>query len=235
MSKKPLKKSELKKDIQWRTKKRNKKVLINPEYHVIICEGTKTEPNYFEGLKNEINGRFKNRIELKILPTGKGRREALSEAKRIVSKSVNHIGYVWIVYDKDDFPKDEFDNVVFMCKSINKNNDKIDDDELKTYYNVLWSNECIEFWFLLHFIDLKSDISRNEYIDKINEQFKNNELKEEYKKNLDNIYEILRTRLEYAKSRAKDIIKENKNSSPSNIKPGTTVYKIFDKLEDYLE
>lgn len=219
----------------WRKKKRNKKILINPEYHLIICEGTKTEPNYFDSLKEEINQKFKNRISLKIHPSGKGRMKALKEAKKIVRDSINHISHVWLVYDKDDFPKDDFDNVVSACNELNSQNNILDEDELKTEYHTLWSNECIEFWFLLHFIDLKSDIDRKEYINKINEQFEENGIDIKYTKNSREIYSILRSNIFVAINRAKNIIKENENVPPSKIKPGTTVYEIFEKLLLYLK
>ncbi|WP_304969408.1 RloB family protein, partial [Romboutsia ilealis] len=45
------------------------------------------------------------------------------------------------MYDKDDFPLDNFDNTQYSAekrKEIRK-------------YRVAWSNECIELWFVLHF------------------------------------------------------------------------------------
>lgn len=48
---------------------------------------------------------------------------------------------VWLMYDKDDFPLDDFDNTQYSAlsrKDIRK-------------YKVAWSNECIELWFVLHF------------------------------------------------------------------------------------
>lgn len=235
MSNKPAKKSEIKEDASWRNKTRNRKIMINPEYHLIICEGTKTEPNYFKGLKEEINAKFKNRISLDIVPSGTGRMKALQEAQKIVQKSINHISHVWLVYDKDDFANYEFDNVVYSCSAINAQNRELDDEHSKTEYHALWSNECIEFWFLLHFIDLKSDIHRKDYIKKINEQFKLNGIHREYEKNADDMYQILRKYLFGAIDRAKKIINENLDLSASQIKPGTAVYEIFEKLSSYLK
>lgn len=232
MSNKPLKKSE--QEISWRNKKRKKRKKINPEYHLIICEGTKTEPKYFQKLKEEINQKYSERLQVQIEPSGKGRLEALKEAQQHVKKSLNHISYVWLVYDKDDFPKDEFDNVYFKCKHINEINEELPECDLKTYYYALWSNECIEFWFLLHFIDLKSDIPRTKYISKLNEQYAINKVGR-YSKSSDNTYEILRSRLDVAIERAKKIIEENIDIPPSKIKPGTMVHLIFEKLKKYLD
>ena len=45
MSLKPPKKSD--KEKNWMRKRQDRRILIQPEYHLIITEGTKTEPQYF--------------------------------------------------------------------------------------------------------------------------------------------------------------------------------------------
>ena len=45
MSLKPLKASDMGKE--WMSKRRDGRRSINPEYHLIVTEGTKTEPKYF--------------------------------------------------------------------------------------------------------------------------------------------------------------------------------------------
>ena len=52
MSLKPVKKSDRGKS--WMQPRRDSKRTIQPEYHLIITEGTKTEPLYFEALKERI-------------------------------------------------------------------------------------------------------------------------------------------------------------------------------------
>ncbi len=52
MSLKPPKKSDL--DKEWMSKRYERKKKIQPEYHLIITEGTKTEPNYFKSMKDLI-------------------------------------------------------------------------------------------------------------------------------------------------------------------------------------
>lgn len=69
MSLKPVKKSDRGKS--WMQPRRDSKRTIQPEYHLIITEGTKTEPLYFEALKERINARFPNRIHMDIVGKGK--------------------------------------------------------------------------------------------------------------------------------------------------------------------
>ena len=56
MSLKPPKKSDL--DKTWMKARRDKPKKIQPEYHLIITEGTDTEPAYFEAMKEVINRKF---------------------------------------------------------------------------------------------------------------------------------------------------------------------------------
>lgn len=40
---------------EWKQSRIDKKNHIRPEYHLIVTEGKKTEPNYFTGFKELIN------------------------------------------------------------------------------------------------------------------------------------------------------------------------------------
>lgn len=56
MSLKPPKKSDLGKS--WMKPRRDKNILICPEYHLIVTEGTETEPQYFEAIRTIINSQY---------------------------------------------------------------------------------------------------------------------------------------------------------------------------------
>ena len=47
---------------------------------------------------------------------------------------------------------------------LNKNNPELQ-------YHVAWSNECIEFWFILHFDYYTANNHRTEYISFLNNKF----------------------------------------------------------------
>ena len=51
-------------------KKPDRAIRIQPEYHLIVTEGTDTEPAYFESVKNVINKQYPKKIQLEIY--GKG-------------------------------------------------------------------------------------------------------------------------------------------------------------------
>ncbi len=97
MSKKPTKKSDLGK--RWLEPRKGKIVPSPPEYHLIVTEGTKTEPLYFEGLKQVINNKYKGKIEIQIEGEGKNTLSLLKKAEEHVRNNLNPIKHVWLVYD----------------------------------------------------------------------------------------------------------------------------------------
>lgn len=212
---------------EWYAKKRNKSILISPEKHLILCEGTKTEPNYFQEIKERINNKYRDKINIDVCPSGKGRLDLLNQAKQKVENSKVNYNHVWLVYDKDDFNKDEFDNTVYKIQAINKESD--------TQYHALWSNQCVEVWFLLHFIDLKVDVNREEYIKKINENWKRIGIQGQYTKNDCQIYNKLEKYQDMAVKRAQKIIFENEGKAPSQIAPASMIYELIEMLGIYLK
>lgn len=222
MSMKPRKKSDSQK--KWMTDRRDRRITIAPEYHLIVTEGTKTEPQYFDGLRKDINRLYKGRISIVIEGVGQGANTLtlLERAQKIVEKEPDKYKHVWLVYDKDDFPKDDFDNTYFKCKALSNCNSSV------TFHS-LWSNECIEYWFLLHFMALDSALHRNEYYPKLTDC-----LGTKYEKNREDIYTLLKPNIKRAIDNAKRVEANNEGMPPSQCTPGTAVYKIFEMLESYL-
>lgn len=68
MSLKPPKKSDL--DKSWMKARRDKPKKIQPEYHLIITEGTDTEPAYFGAMRDIINSTYSDRIQLGVHGAG---------------------------------------------------------------------------------------------------------------------------------------------------------------------
>jgi len=229
MSRQP-KKSDLNKP--WMRPRRDKQIITMPEYHLIVTEGTKTEPGYFEGLRNEINQRYgKGRINIKIEGTGRNTLSLVDRAQKYVEQSNNPIKHVWLVYDHDDFPRDNFDNTAHKCISLSSDGKGGDSDVI---YHALWSNQCIELWFILHFDYYQINAHRDDYIPKLT-AFLESKRVGRYEKNRSDIYAVLRPHLEDAIRNAEKLIKQHGSDIPSRNTPGTMVFKIFDYLSDYIK
>ena len=222
MSLKPLKKSDLEKG--WMKKRRDKAIRIQPEYHLIVTEGTETEPQYFQAVKDIINRKYRDKIQLDIFGEGDNTLSLFEKAKSRVSKNANGYKHVWLVYDTDDFPADHINRTAELC--VQNSNDDIQ-------YHAIWSNQCIELWYLLHFSFFHSDIHRQGYWPKLTKRLKNIGAGE-YSKGRPDMYEILKPYMEIAIGNAKRLDQMNAGRTPANSAPGTKVYELIELLKPYL-
>lgn len=152
---------------QWK-KKRRKEYLEQKEYrYYIFCEGEQTEPQYFNGFKRliEDNPIYKEMVLIEIEPCAAETMRVIGKAEKYVAKNKIDKGQIWCVYDKDSFPSGDFNGVVSRANQLNQQN-------LNLQYHCAWSNECIEFWFLLHFAYYTANNHRTEYISFLNDKFK---------------------------------------------------------------
>lgn len=116
MSLKPPKKSDLGKS--WMKPRRDKNILICPEYHLIVTEGTETEPQYFEAIRTIINSQYRDKIQLDIHGAGDNTLSLLDKAMNLVMNNPNGYKHVWIVYDTDDFPAKRINKTNELCINI---------------------------------------------------------------------------------------------------------------------
>ena len=133
---------------------------------LVVCEGTQTEPNYFNEAISEINKTLEDKYKLKVEVIGKGMNttslvksvdDILNEIDTYKLKTVPY-GKIFVVFDKDSFSNELFNEAIKMCH--------------KKGYIPLWSNQAIEYWFLLHFNYIDSKMDRNMYKKKLNDYFK---------------------------------------------------------------
>ena len=230
MSLRPTKKTDLGKAWLKGRGSNSKARKIQPEYHLIVTEGTNTEPNYFGALRDEINKRFKNKVDLekinlRVEGIGDNTINLFYKAKALADESANGYKHVWLVYDTDDFPPERINETAELCR-MNSTEDR--------EFHALWSNQCIELWFLLHFAYYHSDIHRREYWPKLTAHL-NRIGAGDYKKNREDLFEVLRPYMKTAIANAERLARNNEGKNPSASAPGTEVYQIFEKLKSYLE
>lgn len=177
---------------------------------LIVCEGTKTEPNYFRSFevlsaKVEIRGTGRNTLSL------------VHYAERILDERDEEFDEVWLVFDKDSFSSVSFNNAVFFCQA---HHDK--------GFRVAYSNEAFELWYLLHFELITKPISRFNYNAMLSKR-----MKTYYKKNLPNMYQQLLPRQPLAIENAK-LLYEKRSNSPAKDNPSTTVFQLVEELNSHL-
>lgn len=222
MSLKPPKKSDLNKS--WMKPKPDRKMKLQPEYHLIVSEGTDTEPAYFETIRDIINRQYREKIQLEVAGEGDNTISLFWKARQRAVENANVYRHVWIVYDTDDFPAEHIDRVVELCKE-NSTED--------TEYHAIWSNQCVELWYLLHFSYMQSDIHRTEYWSKLS-GWLTGICAGTYEKNRKDMYQVLLPFMDYAIANAKRLEIQNKGKLPSRSAPGTKIYELVEKLKPYL-
>ena len=215
---------------EWKRKRQKEYLEQKTDLFYIFCEGERTEPNYFEGFKKNIesNPIYKNMVLIKIEPCGAGTMRVINQAETYVTRNNIKRGQIWCVYDKDSFPAKDFNCVVEKANSLNCQNPNLQ-------YKVAWSNECIEFWFILHFDNYTSNNHRKGYIKYLDEKFTKLGIVI-YQKNMPNIFDILVT---YGNPRlaikyAKRIIESATTKKPAQTAPGTKVHELVELLSKFL-
>nr|WP_295924639.1 RloB family protein [uncultured Dyadobacter sp.] len=122
-------------------------------YYLIVCEGERTEPNYFEGLKRDLPKGVLTAFQIDIEGLGMNTQSLVDEAVRLrdvyEKETGRAVDNLWVVFDRDSFAANEFNNAIDSC------------DAREIY--CAWSNEAFELWYLLHFHYYNTAIGRHDY------------------------------------------------------------------------
>ena len=214
----------------WKKKRRQEYLEKKEHRYYIFCEGQQTEPLYFEGFKRliEDNPVYRDMVLIEIEPCQAETMRVLGMAERYVKKNKIQRGQIWCVYDKDSFPASDFNGVADRAERLSQENRDLP-------YHAAWSNECIEFWFLLHFAYYTSNNHRSEYIHFLNDKFQEMGIGK-YQKNMKNIFHILleKGNPKLAIRYAKRIMAAGHGMTPAETTPGTKVHELVEELAKYL-
>lgn len=176
------------------------------ERFLIVCEGDKTEPNYFRCFRVP-----KDVIDVRGF--GFNPSKLVEKAKEL--KSQGDYDQVWCVFDRDDWPKQDFNNAIANAS--------------REGFKIAYSNEAFELWYVLHFEFLNTGLPRKDYIDKLDKL-----LKSKYKKNSDLIYEEIENLQSAAIKRAKSLLQQYSPQNPENDNPSTTVHLLVEELNKFI-
>lgn len=208
MSRKPEKISDIGKR-HSKPVRQNRKERVERKIILIVCEGTKTEPNYFLAFRDYLNNPTIN-----ILPIGVAKNTLSLVEEAIELKRCHSADEVWCVFDKDSFPDYEFDNAIKKAKANG--------------LEVAYSNEAFEIWYLYHFDYHTSALSRSVYKDRISQK-----INKKYEKNDPSIFYDLLDKMDVAISNAKKRHEEiGDHGILSSSNPVTLVYKLVCHLKN---
>lgn len=191
---------------------------------LIVCEGLNTEKDYFNHLRC-----YCRLSATEVIAVG-GAGDPIRVVQRAKSEcEKSHFDQTWVVFDKDDFPADNFDNAIHMAENAG--------------FGVAYSNQAFEYWLILHFEDHQGGgMHRDLYNEKLNEYlnpynvFYDGKGRKKISSSFFNMLmesdEVGREkRIDLAMRRAEKVHALHKNAaSPASAESSTTVYKLVQEL-----
>lgn len=188
---------------------------------LIVSEGSKTEPIYFKSLKRNLRLAM---IEVEIIGEGAApinvvdrAIELREERKRLATKSIAKVAYevIYCVIDVEaPVPHESLARAIDKAKG-----NKLD---------VILSNPCFEFWYILHFRKTSAPFNSSQ---KVKSTLRN--IHPAYNESDTTIFEVLSNKTDVAVKNSKEVLKEQHNDEEDlrNCNPSTHVHKIVEYLQ----
>lgn len=198
-------------------KKNSTKELVS--YFLIVCEGEKTEPNYFKAFPKKVG---KVIYDIEFEGGGISTLKVVEKAIELRDKSKQKYDRVWAVFDRDSFKANSFNSAIFKAKANG--------------IECAWSNEAFELWYLLHFHNRITAMNRDEYKkaieDAVNDKIGKKNKIYKYEKNDPNMYTLLDKigRQDLAIKWATSLNAKVVGEAFANYNPITQVYKLVEEL-----
>lgn len=198
-------------------------VLTEKPSILIVCEGEKTEPSYFNQFRI---------TSANVKSVGEGYNTVSLVNRALALAQQGNYDQVWCVFDKDDFNDNDFNSAIQKAEANN--------------FGVAYSNQAFEYWLLLHFNDHQGGgMHRDSYNDKINEHLKPFEViyngngtklvEEDFFELLDGIDDrTSRKRAEFAIDRAERNYNNFDHTNPAREESSTTVFRLVRELLKYV-
>ena len=183
---------------------------LKPRRILIVCEGTKTEPDYFK--KFEANPEVFDGIDVQGI--GYNTVSLITEAIRRKNEAIQRKEpYIetWCVFDKDDFSIESFEKAIKMAEQ----------NQIRCAYSI----EAFEIWYMLHFNFYETAFSRSQYEEKLSEL-----LEKPYLKNDPEMYSLLIKRQSRAIQNARKLYDKQCSLPYKDRNPITTVFQLVEKL-----
>jgi hypothetical protein len=134
----------------------------------------------------------------------------------------NEYDHYWVVFDKDATSGDQFNAAITLAESKG--------------FQVAYSNQAFELWFLLHFDYVSGPMHRNQYSDRLRIL-----LGFTYTKHIDTarlMFRVLLDRQLIAIENAKRLYNQYDNGfgyrNPAEEESSTTVYQLVEKLRSFM-
>jgi hypothetical protein len=186
---------------------------------LIVCEGKKTEPNYFEDIRQELR---LPKTEVRVLHSDAGTepRQIVDYAEAVFLEDPS-FDIVYAVFDRDEHKTYH----VALNRAGQLDLGLKNDFKKKIRFHAVPTVPCFELWILLHFVDVKAFGDRHEVIARVGEHIKG------YTKGLKGVFGLTAEKLDVASARAEKLREAFKAEAGTD--PFTTVDELVAKLLSY--
>lgn len=174
---------------------------------LILCEGERTEPAYFESFRTP-------KVVLRIEGIGTDPLDIIRKAKR--RQTEEEFDQTWCVFDRDAWKKEQFNQAIAAAE--------------RSEIRVAYSNEAFELWYLLHFHYCDVATNRRELVRRLT-----GELGSTYRKNDADIHAVLQPYQPTAIKHAQRLLELHGATSPADANPSTTVHLLVQELNKHAQ
>ncbi len=173
---------------------------------LIVCEGEKTEPNYFRSFRVP---------KLVVHAKGFGENPSKIVERAIEESKRNAYDQVWCVFDRDAWASADFNSAIAAAQKLK--------------FKIAYSNEAFELWYILHFEFLNTGLSRKDYNKRLT-----NLLGRPYEKSSADMYNELFSKQVLAITNADKLLAQYDQPNPEADNPSTTVHLLVQALNKFI-
>lgn len=186
---------------------------------LIVCEGEKTEPTYFEDIRKQLR---LPKAEVRILHSDLGTQpRQIVDYAEAVFRDEKSFDLVYAVFDRDDHPT--YHDALQQAARLNG---KLKNDfSKKIRFFAVPSVPCFELWLLIHFVEVHAFAHRDEIIARLGTHIAG------YQKGSLGVYEFTEEHLDLATQRALRL--RNQFRAEAGDEPYTSVDGLVGKLRSF--
>jgi hypothetical protein len=183
----------------------------------MVCEGKKTEPNYFEEIRQK--ARLSN-AHIHVLGSNFGTDpiSVVRYAEEVFVEKGGAFERVYAIFDRDDHQN--YEAAISMATA--KSGALINDEKEPVIFQAIVSVPCFELWLLLHYVSVTAFVPRDRVLRQLREHISG------YEKGMTGVFTLLESVLRDALTRAKRL--QSRNSKI----PGDELYTDVHELVELL-
>jgi len=189
---------------------------------LLVCEGSKTEPNYLREIRQTYRLHTAN-VVIHPSELGTAPIQVVQYAKELLENGHTHKHLKAGAFERAYVDRDEHESFFEALRLVESLNGKIlNDNKHPIVFEAIVSIPSFELWLLLHFEDIQHTIHRNEVLKRLKHYIP------KYDKSMINIFSLTKNKLDIAHQRAQLLSKQKTDGAL----PYTDISKLIFILTD---